>query len=85
MHIGDIAMKVPVKYTHQVFAFDKSTQHLFYGPVLALIRKTLIQLEDETGVKPVVPMEQELIVQKKHKTKLALKENEEVNIDKDDY
>jgi hypothetical protein len=82
---GEIAMKVPVKYTCQVFAFDKSTQHLFYGPVLALIRKTLIQLEDETGVKPVVPMEQELIVQKKHKTKLALKENDEVNIDKDDY
>jgi hypothetical protein len=47
---GKIDMKVPAKYTRQVFAFDSSTQHLFYGPVLAFIRKTLIQLEAETGV-----------------------------------
>lgn len=81
--IEEIDMKVPAQYTHQVFAFDKSTQDLFYGPVLALIRKTLIQLEDETGVKPIVSMKQELAVQEKRQAEIALEEEDEVNIDDD--
>jgi hypothetical protein len=87
LHTGEIDMVVPAKYTHQVFAFDNSTQHLFYGPVLAFIRKTLIELEDETGVVPVEPVERALVAQAKrqaeHQAKIALEE-EDVNIDDDD-
>ena len=44
-------MTIPATHTQQVFTFDKNGQHNLYGPVLAMMRDNLIQLEADTGVK----------------------------------
>jgi len=48
---GESSAVIPTQYKTRIFIFDCNTQHLFYGPIITSVRKTVIQLESETGVK----------------------------------